>query len=467
MCHFPCLNSFWRGLCSLTTQINLRPQNTFSREIFSSSSFQHPLAVSPHLFSRAAPCSSCSCECFCYHQWDPPKQSCLLNNPHQSFATGGHHTDLRNIPHEVAGFAMCFASGLRWDSEVNTQPWMPPVSWTAMRFPLAPEPVKISKFYFLCLGVGKHENKSIYFTSGHKTSNDSIPWQSVLRPTPIWVTSTRHLKAVFLHSASLPSLPLSSKPIQQLIHFGALKIFGFSHQPGPPQKNRQILPAWVMVFELPGTAPMISQMSPTSNLAVGLGKNEPICSRKRWTRSRNGSQIQHKVKSFLPHLESKYESLHSSDFKHHIHTYQPPGFILEFGHVWSSSNLSIRLSRVQPRCIEPWACEFMAKKGPRVRNVSRKEMVVGENRTLNITIYEHCNLQYQTKRWKLCQEVSFRKTEASISKMRTISVSNTAFSVMLPKSTKKKSKESFVYVGKMTTTDVKDVFLSVLERIFW
>ena len=164
--------------------------------------------------------------------------------------------------------------------------------------------------------------------------------------------------------------------------------------------------------------------------------------RKRWTRSRNGSQIQHKVKSFLPHLESKYESLHSSDFKHHIHTYQPPGFILEFGHVWSSSNLSIRLSRVQPRCIEPWACEFMAKKGPRVRNVSRKEMVVGENRTLNITIFEHCNLQYQTKRWKLCQEVSFRKTEASISKMRTISVSNTAFSVMLPKSTKKEKAKS-------------------------
>lgn len=117
MCHFPCLTSFWKNLCSLTTQIHLRPQNTFNtftRQIFSSSNFQHPLAVSPHLFSRAAPCSSCSCKCFCYHQRDPPKQSCLLNNPHQSFATGGHHTDLRNI-HEVARFArfsMCFPSGL-------------------------------------------------------------------------------------------------------------------------------------------------------------------------------------------------------------------------------------------------------------------------------------------------------------------------------------------------------------------
>lgn len=117
MCHFPCLTSFWKNLCSLTTQIHLRPQNTFNtftRQIFSSSNFQHPLAVSPHLFSRAAPCSSSSCKSFCYHQRDPPKQSCLLNNPHQSFATGGHHTDLRNI-HEVARFvrfSMCFPSGL-------------------------------------------------------------------------------------------------------------------------------------------------------------------------------------------------------------------------------------------------------------------------------------------------------------------------------------------------------------------
>ena len=81
----------------------------------------------------------------------------------------------------------------------------------------------------------------------------------------------------------------------------------------------------------------------------------------------------------------KQKSLHSSDFTHHVHT-SHQAFIL-------GQALSIRLSRVQPRCIEPWACGFIAKKGRLMRNVSRKEMVLGENRTLNFIVFESDNIK--------------------------------------------------------------------------
>lgn len=134
---------------------------------------------------------------------------------------------------------------------------------------------------------------------------DGIPWQSVLRSTPIRVTSTRHLKAVGCLLRSLPSLPfpLSSKPIQQLGHFGALKIFRFSHQPGP--RSGKTLPGktggavWA-----PRHCP--NDFANVTHIKSGSwpGKNETSVavkkSMKRWSRGRNGSQSQ---KSW--HLESK------------------------------------------------------------------------------------------------------------------------------------------------------------------
>lgn len=78
------------------------------------------------------------------------------------------------------------------------------------------------------------------------------------------------------------------------------------------------------------------------NICSSEKEHEKVVTRSEW-------QPKSKVLTL-----GKQKSLHCSDFKHHIHT-SHQAFIL-------GQALSIRLSRVQPRCIERWACRFIAKR---------------------------------------------------------------------------------------------------------